>query len=692
MIQSISLKTKLIVPGFILATIIILFGAIITKYQYDKIASLNQLNEKITLSNYISDTLHSLQKERGLSIGFINNHTFKDKLLEQRDITDKKINKLDLFLKNSSCKKCNIYTQEILEKTKKLTSLREKIDSSSIRYKDIIKSYSTFNDCMLNIIIKIAKSSHIPAITQNIIAYSHLLYLKENSGLLRAQGVLILSSDSLENDAIAHFIALKTLKTQNSSIFLKYASKDIELFYKESIKTKNYTDVQNLENQIIKQNFTNHKIDSKIWFDVFTRYLNTLDRISKYIKLQTTAMIAHELKDATQYFYFIISIIILGLLFFTVMLIAVLRLAKEEQRLRLSYDKYIISSITDLQGKIIDVSEAFCTISGYSRKELIGENHNIVRHPDMPKALFKELWKDIKENKSWKGKVKNLKKDGTSYWVYANIEPLKDTKGEVDSYISVRVDITENELLLEKIQAEEIKNKTQEKLMQQQHRLAQMGEMISMIAHQWRQPLSAISATSGVLSIKAKMNRLDMQTVTDLSDKITGFSQHLSSTIDDFRNFFKTNKAKQNTDFKKIIDKILKIIENSLKQKNIELKIEIDSIEEFLTFENELMQVILNLIKNAEDALLENSINNPKIIITIKDRILTLSDNAGGIPKDIIDKIFEPYFSTKTKKDGTGLGLYMSKIIIQEHCAGKIYVENEENGAKFTIILENNND
>ena len=104
------------------------------------------------------------------------------------------------------------------------------------------------------------------------------------------------------------------------------------------------------------------------------------------------------------------------------------------------------------------------------------------------------------------------------------------------------------------------------------------------------------------------------------------------------------------------------------------------------------MQVILNLIKNAEDALLENSINNPKIIITIKDRILTLSDNAGGIPKDIIDKIFEPYFSTKTKKDGTGLGLYMSKIIIQEHCAGKIYVENEENGAKFTIILENNDD
>ncbi len=686
MIKTISLKTKLIVPGFVLVVIILLFGVIIASYQYNKISSLTQLHEKIILSNYISDTLHSLQKERGLSSGFINNRNeFKNELLDQRKIVDKNIKKI-------LSKEYRDYTQSSLLQLKNITAIRDSIDSSSLAHKDIIKGYSSVNDSLLDAIVIVAKSSHIPTITQDIIAYTNLLYLKENSGLQRALGVMILSANLVESDSIVEFITLKALKKQNIAMFLKYASSEISSFYNESIKTDSFIKTQRLENQIINFDFLMQEITPKDWYNTSTKHLNTLDRISKFIKLQTLAKIMYELEEANKYFYFIIAIVISGLMIFLTMLITFLKLAKEEQRLRIVQEKYVISSITDLQGKILDASEAFCSISGYTKKELLGKPHSIIRHPDMPKSAFKEMWENIQNGKSWKGKVKNLKKNGSFYWVYANIEPLYNTKGNIDSYISVRLDITENEILMQKVQKEEEKNKIQEKLMQQQHKLAQMGEMINMIAHQWRQPLSAISATSGSITIKARMNKLEMQTAVMLSDKITGFALHLSSTIDDFRNFFKSDKAKQGTDYKVVVESVLRIVENSLKENNIELIQHIDKVEKLFTYENELKQVLLNLIKNAEDALVDNSIADPKIIITVQNNTLTVSDNAGGIQKDILDKIFEPYFSTKTKKDGTGLGLYMSKMIIEEHCAGRLYVTNEKDGAKFTIILKRDDD
>jgi len=221
-------------------------------------------------------------------------------------------------------------------------------------------------------------------------------------------------------------------------------------------------------------------------------------------------------------------------------------------------------------------------------------------------------------------------------------------------------------------------------------RQAQMGEMLSMIAHQWRQPLNAITATCGVIQMKVKLNKLDSQTAINLSEKIHGFSNHLSSTIDDFRDFFKPNKAKTQTNFKKIVDSVLQISESTLTKNNIHITKDINNIENFTTHENELKQVLLNLIKNAEDAIVENNVTDPEIIIKIDKNQLTVSDNAGGIDKDIMSEIFNPYFSTKTKKDGTGLGLYMSKIIIEDHCNGKLSVENTQVGASFKIILEEN--
>jgi len=248
-----------------------------------------------------------------------------------------------------------------------------------------------------------------------------------------------------------------------------------------------------------------------------------------------------------------------------------------------------------------------------------------------------------------------------------------------------------NNSLESKITLEVQKNRKKDKQLLEQSRMAQMGEMMSMIAHQWRQPLSAISSTSAGINLKAKLNKLDKTTCIELTDKISDYAQHLSSTINDFRDFFKPNKERKETTFTELLNGVLKIVEVSIENKNIKIIKKFSSNKTFHTYPNEIKQVILNLLHNAEDILIEKNIENPQIEINTYENKITISDNGGGIDENIIDKVFDPYFSTKKQKNGTGLGLYMSKTIIEEHCSGKLCVHNDENGAVFTIILEEDN-
>ena len=248
-----------------------------------------------------------------------------------------------------------------------------------------------------------------------------------------------------------------------------------------------------------------------------------------------------------------------------------------------------------------------------------------------------------------------------------------------------------NQSLESRVKLEVDKNREKDQLMLRQSRLAQMGEMLSMIAHQWRQPLAAISATSATLELKAGMHKLDSDDVRQKAHNISDYSQHLSKTIDDFRGFFKPNKEKIETTYDEIIASVLTIMETSLKNKNIQLIKNLNCHETFSTYPGEIKQVILNLFSNAEEALLETVVEEPYIKITTYTKedkyILEVSDNAGGIPEKNIDYIFDPYFSTKKAKDGTGLGLYMSKIIVEEHCGGTLSVMNISKGSLFSIVL-----
>ncbi|MFX4230392.1 ATP-binding protein [Aliarcobacter butzleri] len=249
-----------------------------------------------------------------------------------------------------------------------------------------------------------------------------------------------------------------------------------------------------------------------------------------------------------------------------------------------------------------------------------------------------------------------------------------------------------NTELEEKVIVETSKQKEQEQLLIQQTRLAAMGEMIGNIAHQWRQPLNALGLILQNLKFSYEIGELDEKMIDKSVKKATLLTENMSKTIDDFRNFFRPNKAKENFKINEGITKAVELIESTFEHNNIKLEKDFVSSEiEFFGFANEFSQVILNLLTNAKDAVLENKIENPLIIIQTKidDEYIYISikDNGLGIKDEIINKIFEPYFTTKDEGKGTGIGLYMSKIIIENNMNGKIEVKNEQNGANVIIKL-----
>lgn len=247
-----------------------------------------------------------------------------------------------------------------------------------------------------------------------------------------------------------------------------------------------------------------------------------------------------------------------------------------------------------------------------------------------------------------------------------------------------------NKLLTSRINEalEEAKKKDQALL--HQSRLAQMGEMISMIAHQWRQPLCEISGIFMEMETAAKFDKADKKFIERESKDGTRIISYMSKTIDDFRDFFKPAKTKEDFSLYRACEEAITLASASLKSKDISLDLKVQRDVYVSGYPSEFAQVILNLILNAKDILIERNIKNPTIVISIKEddgkALVYVSDNAGGIDKDILERVFEPYFSTK-KSSGTGLGLYMSKMIIEENMGGEIYAQNTEIGVVFCIKI-----
>ena len=245
------------------------------------------------------------------------------------------------------------------------------------------------------------------------------------------------------------------------------------------------------------------------------------------------------------------------------------------------------------------------------------------------------------------------------------------------------------------------KSKEKDKMLEQQAKMAQMGELLSMISHQWRQPLGSISSAVIALKTKIALEKYDlskeedreafMEYLSQRLDNIENYTNALSTTIDDFKNFYNPNKEIVKADISEPIKRALSIMQSSFERHHISIQESYHDKAIIEHYPNEIMQVILNIINNAHGNFIEKETPNPTISIRVTEEketvMIAIGDNGGGICEKILDKIFEPYFSTKDEKNGTGLGLYMSKTIVEKHHHGKLSITNKNGGACFTITL-----
>ncbi len=457
-----------------------------------------------------------------------------------------------------------------------------------------------------------------------------------------------------------------------NNLALKFLNKEIE-----EIKGLKLWDLEcwySKESKFLKEKFLNSSSSKKIVSEIKAKSFLEKDSVIEF-NLST-------IKTEDDYNYIVIGLDITE------------RKEKEEKLIQ-SYTVFNNTRdgiiITDKKCNIIEVNNAFERITGFSKKDISNKNINILRSGLHELSFYENMWDSIDKNGYWEGEITSLKKNKEYFTEWLTINAIYDDNSEVLHFIGIFSDISEqkrkDELLKEK-----------EKLIHQQSKMASMGEMLENIAHQWRQPLSVISTAATGIKMQKELGILsDEDEITSLN-KINESSQYLSNTIDDFRRYLNSEQNYESFSVKDSIDYTLKLVSSKLDNRDIKIIKDYDDFE-IWGIKNEFVQVLLNIISNAKDSL-ENSSSSEKYIFisceVYNDQInIIIKDNGGGIPIDLIEKIFDPYFTTKHKSQGTGIGLYMSAEIIRNHMKGHIFAENEAYeyngtkhiGASFKIIL-----
>lgn len=343
-------------------------------------------------------------------------------------------------------------------------------------------------------------------------------------------------------------------------------------------------------------------------------------------------------------------------------------------------DKYVLKISVDNEGKILVISTALCITLGYKKEELLNENISTIEYS---KKNTKPLWDTCLKEEEYSGLIVYKKFNNSPLYVKLNSSPAYNKYGDLIGYEFLLFDLSMQYKLKDKI-------KEQDSLILQQSKVAIMSETIQMLAHQWRQPLNLISINSQSLELSMDNNDLDKVYLTKGLNNITKEVSSLSKIIENFQQMIAVSN-KVSSDAKDIISEAINIFKNSKDAQNIDFLSETMSTPKFETFKNELTTILINILTNAKEAIIKRKVKNG--VIKLKEYYIDdtlyfeISDNAGGIEKEILDKIFEPYFSTKDNKHGVGLGLYMCKILIEMHFMGKIQIQNHGLGARFIISL-----
>ena len=344
--------------------------------------------------------------------------------------------------------------------------------------------------------------------------------------------------------------------------------------------------------------------------------------------------------------------------------------------------------ILDEKGNVIIFSDSFAESLGYTNEEIKSLN---VKDWDLDYTSIEELLTSPKTFESF-----HKRKDGSIFEVEIRTVGIK-LDGKEYLYAASR-DITDRKKAQEELRKRDI-------LIEQQARLVSMGEMIGNIAHQWRQPLSTITTLASGLKLKGEYDKVDQEDIASFTDNVIQQANYLSNTIENFRNFIKNERLLEKTSIKKSLQSACSLLEASLKNNHITLIFNVDDDFEVIGNTNELTEAFINLINNSKDVLKEKVENDMDKIVLISSKLLEnnefmikIQDSGNGIEDVIIDRIFEPYFTTKHKSQGTGLGLSMVEKIIRERYDGKIVVTNEKFilnekeyfGASFSIYFKEN--
>ena len=641
----------------------------------------------------ISKVVHAMQTERGVSSGFLAKNELNKqdtKLLLARDALNKALDDAKYIYQKKQLK-----DKTILNLFNELDATRKDMDLKSKSISYIKEYYSQKIELLLNYVATIPTFMDDRENRNFVQALVYLSNAKESLGIIRATLNKVFIENELtgdDNSTVEEFLKNynRNISAFKNSISSEFLNEFEELFKGKSIDNTFAIIELTMANSNNKKDFATNP---DYWFDEASQTINLLNDVENALFNDISNIIDEKLNAI---FYKLALIVILSTIGIIALISITLNFVKnilasttklnEEfsnsqsllEQYKSSVDRSFIVSKTDKHGIITYVNDEFCKISGYSRDELLGKSHNIIRHPDVDAGVFKEMWHTIKDKKEpWFGEIQNRAKDKTVYWTKAIINPILDSNQNIIEYIGIRTDVTELEnAMIAALSAEKAKSL-----------------FLATMSHELRTPLNAVIGFSQILMAKSDMPQENIRLFVE---KIHASGKHLLNIVNNILDFSKIESGKielnkKDISLEDLVKDTILLLENEALKKEIKITTDYFSNITINGDEQLLKQVILNILSNAIKFSNQNSTVALSHEEDEKNHIIKICDSGVGLSQEQIEKLFLPFSQIQEHQNsaikGTGLGLVISQKIAELH-NGVIEVTSQEaKGSCFYIKL-----